>query len=181
MRRGRAKNGERSKRRLNCFAATLDTLISIHGHTEASLLSVIGVPPDHKTMQALRNWRSGETRPRVRKYIAILEAIEAHFHLPSGRLAYLAGGRGSEFYRAIEAATKGDFASQQLFRWHIPADFDIRPEQERKEIMSGCRKIYCPVPRTMENIREIIQKRNSQLCFQHCRVPLGAANGWDTF
>src|SRR5581483_9024855 len=121
------------RRKLNRFAIVLDTLLATRRCDEVQLLRAIGKRRDRKTIRTIQNWREGKTRPRTSYYLNVLEKIEAKFSLPVGRLANLSGARASIFYRAV---TKLDSARSDLVRWHMPHDFDFRPESERQEIMS---------------------------------------------
>ncbi|MFO1247330.1 MAG: hypothetical protein U1E93_03700 [Alphaproteobacteria bacterium] len=123
---------KRTPGKLNRFAIVLDTLMATHGMNEPALLKAIGKRKDQKSIKSIRSWRTGRTRPRAGKYLNVLEALEQTLSLPVGRLANLSGARASVFYRV---AKKFHLSSQQLLRWHMPDDFDVRPEAERQEIM----------------------------------------------
>ena len=124
---------KRKPGRLNRFAVVLDTLMATHGLSELELLRAIGKKRDRKSINSIRNLRTGRTRPRVGKYLNLLETVEKQFDLPVGRLANLSGARASAFYQATKKLHVG---STQLIRWHTPDDFDLRPEGEREEIMN---------------------------------------------
>jgi hypothetical protein len=120
-------------RRLNRFAVVFDTLLATHDCTELALLKSLGMRRNEKALRSIQSWRAGKTKPRAGKYLNLLEKIEAKLEVPAGRLANLSGGRSSVFYRIL---SKHNPAHQQLIRWHMPTDFDMRPEGERQEIMA---------------------------------------------
>jgi hypothetical protein len=129
------------RRKLNRFAVVLDMHMAASGHTEASLLTAVHEKPCHNAIYALRNWRTGQTRPRVGKYLDLLEKVEKHFGQPEGRLAYMVGIRGTKLYRSIKNA----YATHlQTVRWHLPDDFDQRSEAERREILSWISRNILP-------------------------------------
>lgn len=129
------------KRKLNRFAIVLDTLMAAHNCSEPQLLKAIGKRRDQKAIDSIRRWRKGQSRPRTGNYLNLLEKIERQFEVPVGRLANLAGARASVFYRTTKNL---HIASQQLIRWHMPDDFDLRLESERQEIMDWIKANVLP-------------------------------------
>jgi hypothetical protein len=123
----------RRRRKLTRFAVVLDLLMAAHNSSPLNFLRAVGVEPTDKISTSLGLWRTGVRRPRIGKYLRVLESIETAFELPRGRLADLVGGCAST-YR--QAARHLDPTKAQLLRWHTPADFDFRTEREKNEIIS---------------------------------------------
>jgi hypothetical protein len=158
------------KRSLNRFAIVLDTLMATHNLSEVNLLKAIGKRRDAKAIKSIRSWRTGHSRPRAGKYLNLLEELEAKLTLPVGRLNNMAGGRSSVFYRAVRNTNDN---RKDLIRWHMPDDFDFRPEQERQEIMEWISANVLPCGTAFGKYQSKITRKKFSVVFPSLPASLG--------
>jgi hypothetical protein len=131
----------RKKHKLNRFGAVLDLIMASGDLSGRQLLGEIGVEPTEHLISSLGLWQTGKRRPRVGKYLRVLDKIEERFCIPKGRLADLVGGCSSTYGQIARHLPP---SQQQILRWHTPDDFDLRPETERREIVSWIRANVFP-------------------------------------
>ena len=89
-------------------------------------------PLDRKTIQ---DWAAGRKSPNTMLSLTILDRIERRYRLPSGYFRDRLPTSG----RAVRGRALTGISSVERRRlaWHLPDDFDSRPEQERAEIVGG--------------------------------------------
>lgn len=91
---------------------------------------------DRKTLQC---WASGTKVPGTSFGLEVLGRIEHRYRLPAGYFRAKLG-QGT---RAVRGITPGDLtpAERRKLAWHLPDDFDKRPQSEREEILAWVRDV----------------------------------------
>lgn len=116
----------------NAFQTELNYLMHMHGDSSCSLASAISRRGEPFRGTTLTHWKTGKCLPRKRSSFPLLEKIELHYGLPVGHLA--------ELLAKPEAATKRALRNvnpslRGVFCWHLPDDFEQRPQHEQTEIV----------------------------------------------
>jgi len=88
---------------------------------------------DYDLTTTIRDWRNGAFSPRGGSRNRLLVSIEKHFGRPEG---FLGGLVDIEFQQRDAAKGRTNRSLQWAVDWHLPQNFDERPEEERKEILA---------------------------------------------
>jgi hypothetical protein len=131
-------NGRLRSRTLTYFAVALDLHMAIRGYDAKSLAAKIAPHPNPAKppsqwpiTRTLDAWRSGQIYPLHKRTLRLLNRIEELFRLRPNYFIELDANL-SPTERAIRNVPSGE---QGVLRWHLPKDFDVRPETERTEII----------------------------------------------
>ncbi|KRW97497.1 hypothetical protein [Paracoccus sp. MKU1] len=121
------------------FGAALRLHAARHGETIYHLYNAVVRPEDGVHRSTLIAWGRGAKAPRSAISLEILQRIERRYRLPDG---YFAGKMGGS-HRA-----PGDFdlkeiapAERRRLAWHLPEDFNRRPQSEQAEILDWVRNV----------------------------------------
>ena len=110
-----------------------------HGETIYHLYNAVVRPEDGVNRSTLLSWGREIKRPRSAISLEILRRIERRYRLPEG---YFAGKMGAT------AHAPRDFdldnvspAERRRLAWHLPPDFNQRPQAEQAEIIDWVRTV----------------------------------------
>lgn len=126
------RNRRKRRRTLSHVAAALDFVVAAHGHSSRSLIAALEANSIHGCRASLLAWRNSE-RVHLRKQgIAFLKQIEKFFDLREDYLTGLAR-RQTPTREALGQLNRG---RQNVLRWHLPDNFDLRPHDQQSEIIA---------------------------------------------
>jgi integrase len=122
---------------------TFDEALSFHmrryGDTGFTLHKGIIGKGETTDVRTLNSWRQGRTSPRSVESLALLERIELRYGLEPGYFTALLPdpSRSSTGHRMSGIGA----AERRRLAWHLPDDFNIRPEGEQEEILDWVRNV----------------------------------------
>lgn len=122
------------------FHASLQLHMRRHGDSAWHLHKAIAKPRDAFDRRTILAWARGENLPASVDSLEMLRRIEHRYRLPAGYFQAKLLGRkrsvsGHRRLRDISASERRRMA------WHLPDDFDRRPEEERNEIVDWVRRV----------------------------------------
>ena len=118
--------------RLGPFHAALNFHMREHGDSSLSLASAVARSGEGGKAVTITHWKTGKCLPQHRTSFVLLERIELHYGLPVGYFTELIARPELATRRALKQVNP---SLRTIFHWHLPADFELRPEPEQKEII----------------------------------------------
>jgi len=121
------------RRKLNAFKFALNSLMAQFGDSSQSLADKISGHDCQLGAGALTYWKTGRGVPRnSSSNRAMLKKIEQHYQLEDGFLTSLIKSPDTPTRLVLKSVP---VSFRTIMKWHLPADFDRRPEGERAEIL----------------------------------------------
>ncbi|PWC79301.1 hypothetical protein TSH64_06795 [Azospirillum sp. TSH64] len=122
----------------DAFHEALDLHMRRHGEGSYALWASIIQPDESFHQTTLYAWRRGTKAPRSAESLDMLTRIEARYRLPSGyfkaKLPHPSRSTSGLSMPGISTSERRRLA------WHLPDDFDDRPETEQEEILQWVRE-----------------------------------------
>lgn len=111
-----------------------------HGDTIWHLHKALSCSGEQFDRTTLREWCAGRKSPRSARSFTMLERIERRYSLEAG---YFRGKLPHPARATMRQAMSTDLSPSERRRlaWHLPDDFDERPESERAEILDWVRRV----------------------------------------
>ncbi|RTM01792.1 hypothetical protein EJV44_01260 [Ancylobacter aquaticus] len=121
------------------FAEAFDLHMRRHGDSAQHLAKALSATAKHIDVQTIIVWRRGLKVPSTSRSLEGLELIEKRYRLPPGYFrAKLPITDRCISVGAIDGVGR---AERRRLAWHLPADFDRRPREERKEILEWVKRV----------------------------------------
>jgi hypothetical protein len=156
------------------FHEALDLHMKRFGDSCNHLCRAIVRPGDLTDRRTLLSWRTGEKSPRSVESLAVLLRIERRYRLPVGyfkaKLPHPARAAKGHVVDGIGAAERRRLA------WHLPDDFDKRPEAEREMILSWVRSVVVSGSTDYRRFQSAAMKYRYALRFLDPCAPLEPPN-----
>ena len=111
-----------------------------HGDTCLRLRRAVVKPDELTDVKTFQSWRQGTRTPRTVESLEVLGRIEQRYRLPAGyfRAKLPHPARASSGHGQLNGIA---IAERRRLAWHLPDDFDRRPEAEREKILSWVQSV----------------------------------------
>jgi hypothetical protein len=123
----------------DAFHEALAMQMRRHGDTCWRLHGAIVKPGETFDKTTLASWRRGAKAPRDLISLEILRRIERRYRLPTGyfKAKLPHPGRSPHGHVILHIGP----AERRRLAWHLPDDFELRPEAEQEEILAWVRSV----------------------------------------
>ena len=110
-----------------------------HGDSCGGLFRAVVRPDEKFDLKTIASWKKGLKSPRSLSSLGILERIERRYRLPAG---YFKSKLPNPSRAATGHVVRGISPSERRrLAWHLPDDFDLRPQPEKDEILYWVRNV----------------------------------------
>lgn len=160
------------------FHEALDLHMRRHKEGARRLRDAVAAPGDSFNWTTIRAWRRGEKQPQSVASLELLGRIELRYRLVEG---YFRKKLSHHARAATGARLRGVSASERRrIVWHLPDDFDRRPQREQQEILDWVRRVIISGSTEYRRFQSIAMRDRFALRFPGCMRFVASADAGAT-
>ena len=154
------------------FSEALSLHARRHGESYWHLFRAVTKPDERQDFSTLRSWMNGAKFPRSLRSFEILKRIERRYRLPDGyfksKLPHRTRAATGHVLRDIGVAERRRLA------WHLPDDFNQRPDDEQEIIVQWVRSVIISGTTDYRRFQAAAAKQRFALRFPGVSASLGS-------